>query len=145
MWAKFFHADWAGSYLSSPSMEMLGTGYSLLLLHLGSHAQQLSDRARGQTLHLVVQLRHGVEKSCHGGEAFAGKIGARFFRIQLLQTSAQHLAGGIDFAALAVLDHQPEHLPNVFHRLIMFPPVAEHMHRPHDPPTLELADRGAHV
>src|SRR5271156_5581048 len=92
-----------------------------------------------------MQLRHGIKKSRHRCNPLPRKLRPSFLWIELLQTPPQHLPRRIDLPPLPLLNHQPEHLPHVFHRLIMFPPVAQHMHRPHDSPTLQLADRRAHI
>src|SRR5271165_2182721 len=120
---------------------------SLLLppAHLSPHPQQLPHRPRRQTLHLIMQLRHRIKKSRHRRQPLPRKVRTPFFRIQLLQTPPQHLPRGIDLPPLPLLNHQPEHLPHIFHRLIMLPPVAQHMHRPHDPPSLQLPYRRAHI
>src|SRR5271168_1016728 len=123
----------------------LGTRYWLLLPHLSPHPQQLPHRPRRQPLHLIMQLRHRLKKPGHSRQPFPRKIRPCFLRIQLFQTPPQHLPRRINLPPLPLLNHQPEHLPNILHRLIMLPPVAQHMHRPHNPPTLQLPDRRAHI
>src|SRR5258706_9701330 len=113
---------------------------SPLLPHLTPHPQQLPHRPRRQTLHLIMQLRNRFKKSRHRRQPLPRKIRPRFLRIQLLQTPPQHLPRRIDLPPLPLFNHQPEHLPHIFHRLIMFPPVPQHMHRPHNPPPPHLPD-----
>ena len=121
---------------SRPETRSTGTRYSQLPTSSSPypHPQQLPHRPRRQPLHLIMQLRHRLKKSGHGRQPLPRKLRPSFLRIQLLQTPPQHLPRRIDLPPLPLLNHQPEHLPNIFHRLIMFPPVPQNMHRPHNPP-----------
>src|SRR5580704_2230153 len=92
-----------------------------------------------------MQLGHCLKKSRHRRQPLPRKLRPRFLRIELLQTPPQHLPRRINLPPLPLLNHQPEHLPHIFRRLIMFPPVAQHMHRPHNPPPLQLPDRRRHI
>src|ERR1700722_4787161 len=115
------------------------------LAHLRPHPQKLPHGPSRQPLHLVMQLGHRFEKSRHRLQPLPRVIRSRLLRIQFRQTPPQHFPCRINLPPLPLLNHQPEHLPHIFHRLIMFPPVPQHMHRPHNPPPLQLPDRGRHI
>src|SRR5258708_23609702 len=62
------------------------------LLQFRSHTQQFPNCACGQTFHVVVQFGDGFEEPCHGRQPLASVIRARFFRVEVGQTLAKHLA-----------------------------------------------------
>ena len=115
------------------------------LAHFCSHAQELADCSCGQAFHLVVKLGNCFEKSGHGFEALARVIGACIFWIELGEAVAKHFTRGVDLAAFSLFDDEAEHLPNIFHRIVVLATIAENVHRADYAPGFKLADGGAYV
>src|SRR5580704_10146008 len=104
--------------------------------HLASQFPHALQRAHRHPQNLFEQAAHRRQEIQHALQPFPRVRIALWPALRFLHALGEYSQRGINLPPLPLLRHGAKNLPNIFGRLEMVAPVAQHMHHPHNSPPL---------